>query len=766
MVRPDPRERVIGDPLPADFKDMTNRRGSLAILKVDDGWIIGWDYGEFGGDVTWYAPGGRSKYEISQEHIGGYLKTGGEIFGLEGLDHGDPRGAIVRLRKDPADGKWKSEPFVTLPSAAAVGTLDRDGSMIVVTYACIIRIPLQGRIDVIKDVVSYDRAPTSVVLSDDDRLYVGVYGGVVELASWRSVPKVTYYARSVSPAGDIRPAAHRPVPVLLGLMKSPQTGVRREAAWGLGDSTQATPEVVAALTAALKDESDDVRHASAVALKKLKPPAASAAPALIAALDGRGDSIALNAADALVAMGPDAVPFLAAALKDPKYRASDEAARVLAKLGPRSPEAVAALVQAAGDQRPDVRWAVAGAFYDSGLRTENVIGALRALLADSDANVAGGAILSLGTMGATGASPLAEAFEKQSDPKVRREILDALSNIRPGDKAALGAILQAAKDADEWVRYEAMKCLGNLDSADTRVVTALLGGLGDVDNVASTAAWYVAKLKNPPLGAMEEKLKDRNPRVRASAALAFYWAEKAASGSIPALLAATKDAEVTVRRQVWNALAQVGPDDDRVVAAAMDLLTAGDADARSDAAHLLGRSKGRQEVVQALRKALSDKEGSVRFSATAALGDIGLSVEGVKEGLAEAFRKDDPRMDAAALKAIEYTGPDAKFAVPDLIRMVKGKDVDIRRDVVHQLGRIGPDAKDAVPALTAILEDPDEQIRMAAVDALMRIGPNAASAAPALRKLLDGRDARMISLAMDALKGIEQPAIPASNETK
>jgi HEAT repeat protein len=75
-----------------------------------------------------------------------------------------------------------------------------------------------------------------------------------------------------------------------------------------------------------------------------------------------------------------------------------------------------------------------------------------------------------------------------------------------------------------------------------------------------------------------------------------------------------------------------------------------------------------------------------------------------------------------AAAALGWFGPDAKEAVPALIKALADPDLGVRLDAATALGAIGPDAKDAVPALQRIAEkDPTEFIRNAARAALDKI---------------------------------------------
>ncbi|MGF1580940.1 MAG: HEAT repeat domain-containing protein [Gemmataceae bacterium] len=80
-------------------------------------------------------------------------------------------------------------------------------------------------------------------------------------------------------------------------------------------------------------------------------------------------------------------------------------------------------------------------------------------------------------------------------------------------------------------------------------------------------------------------------------------------------------------------------------------------------------------------------------------------------------------------------GPDAKDALPALVKALDDKELSVRGSVVKALGQIGAEAKDAVPALIKALKDKAKELREKAAYALGEIGPAAKDALPTLEAL-------------------------------
>lgn len=172
--------------------------------------------------------------------------------------------------------------------------------------------------------------------------------------------------------------------------------------------------------------------------------------------------------------------------------------------------------------------------------------------------------------------------------------------------------------------------------------------------------------------------------------------------------------------------------------------------------------------IPALTKALSDPDPAVRANAASALGEIGPEAKSAVPGLVKLFSEDgiiNVRTNAA--NALRKIGPEAKSAVPALIKLLsEDSDDEVRGLAVFVLGGIGPEAKSAVPALTKLLSDDHiTDLRAFAAMVLGEIGPEARSAIPELTKLTGESDDKVRDNAAKALKLIDKNAVPARSKT-
>jgi hypothetical protein len=91
------------------------------------------------------------------------------------------------------------------------------------------------------------------------------------------------------------------------------------------------------------------------------------------------------------------------------------------------------------------------------------------------------------------------------------------------------------------------------------------------------------------------------------------------------------------------------------------------------------------------------------------------------------------------LSTLGHMGPDARAAVPLLLRETTNTDAIIRQEAVWALGQIHAAPKSVVPVLITALRDPDGRVPALAARSLAHYGRDAQLAIPALLDLLEGK---------------------------
>jgi CubicO group peptidase (beta-lactamase class C family)/HEAT repeat protein len=160
-------------------------------------------------------------------------------------------------------------------------------------------------------------------------------------------------------------------------------------------------------------------------------------------------------------------------------------------------------------------------------------------------------------------------------------------------------------------------------------------------------------------------------------------------------------------------------------------------------------------------RALRDANAGVRLRAVQALGETGPEAREAVPYLIKALDDGDREVCWNSARALGKIGTEA---VPALIRALEDDNENIRLGAAVALGAIGPGAKDAVPSLMRALKDRNDNIRENAAEALGKIGPDARQAVQALIHSLSDEDPFLNGRAADALGRIGKDAVPALRE--
>ncbi len=159
-------------------KDYYQIGGRKSVLKVDDGYLVGFYRGEWGGNLYWFSNDGKSRYEISGHEIVQFIKRNDKIYAIEGLAHMNvSRGSIIEIKK--ANNKWIASDYIKLPSAPDGIDLDNKNNFIVITSESLLSVDTTSKLNTLIAKGFWDSYlyPTSIVLKNDTA-YVGMRKGV------------------------------------------------------------------------------------------------------------------------------------------------------------------------------------------------------------------------------------------------------------------------------------------------------------------------------------------------------------------------------------------------------------------------------------------------------------------------------------------------------------------------------------------------------------------------------------------------------------
>ena len=142
------------------------------------------------------------------------------------------------------------------------------------------------------------------------------------------------------------------------------------------------------------------------------------------------------------------------------------------------------------------------------------------------------------------------------------------------------------------------------------------------------------------------------------------------------------------------------------------------------------------EAVDALVRALGDRDAGVRRAAVVAARRLGVGGRPALLALVNGLRSADGEFRKLCLIAIgEIAGTEAAGFSP-VIEALGDPDPEVRKEAARVLGGAGPAAAAAASSLVRLLHDAEPSVRVQAAYALGMLGPAARDAAPELRRLL------------------------------
>lgn len=153
-------------------------RGKRSILKVDDGFLIGFYRGEWGGDLYWFSNDGANEYKVSSDQIVQFKMRDNKIYAVEGLAHlSMSEGSVIEIKKE--NGKWTSVEYLKLPSAPDAVELDSKNNFVIVTSSSLLSVDTNKNIDTLIATGIWDGYlyPSSLVIINDV-LFIGMRKGV------------------------------------------------------------------------------------------------------------------------------------------------------------------------------------------------------------------------------------------------------------------------------------------------------------------------------------------------------------------------------------------------------------------------------------------------------------------------------------------------------------------------------------------------------------------------------------------------------------
>lgn len=163
---------------PSGFIEQMNMKGSKSVMKVDDGYLVGFDNGEFGGSLYWFSKDGKQKDKIARKNIKQFVWRNNLLYAIAGLNHMGSDYGSIHLITNP-NGKWAVKDYLTLPNAPMAVALDSHENLIIATSSALLAVDTNKQITLLEAYHNWqpNMYPSSLVIKDDV-VYVGMMEGI------------------------------------------------------------------------------------------------------------------------------------------------------------------------------------------------------------------------------------------------------------------------------------------------------------------------------------------------------------------------------------------------------------------------------------------------------------------------------------------------------------------------------------------------------------------------------------------------------------
>jgi len=149
--------------------------------KVADGWIQGFDAGEFGGGIFWFSPNWKVQKKISDLNCHRIYEMYGKFFAVTGLNHlGLRRGAILVLDHLGKDA-WEAKKVADVGADPSTYTLEGPDRLLLCCETGIFRFSARDKLERLHDGVPGLLYPNSMALGKDKSVWIGMRNYIVQL---------------------------------------------------------------------------------------------------------------------------------------------------------------------------------------------------------------------------------------------------------------------------------------------------------------------------------------------------------------------------------------------------------------------------------------------------------------------------------------------------------------------------------------------------------------------------------------------------------
>lgn len=189
------------DLLPFDLPKKSSFLGRRTAVAINDGYLVGFDAGEWGGGLWWFSENGSKNYRISKEHVKNIFDVHGAVLVISGIAHGIKNtGKITQLVNH--SNIWTIEKTIDLGSAPMTALHDDKGTVFIITTKGLLRY-YSDKVEILHLTNYALLYPNSLAIGTDGTVFVGMRFAVAKLVprqgeyleTWLVQPKCASFER-------------------------------------------------------------------------------------------------------------------------------------------------------------------------------------------------------------------------------------------------------------------------------------------------------------------------------------------------------------------------------------------------------------------------------------------------------------------------------------------------------------------------------------------------------------------------------------------
>ena len=169
-----------GPALPFTPKQQPATRGRKHVLAVSDGFLVGFDAGEWGGALYWFSKDGTSATKLADQNVHGLVAMAPDLVAsIEGLSHLTMSEGNVRWIEHV--GSWRAGALTALDAGPSTFVAATDAIYVLTTHS-LMRLGKDRKAVTIQPVQTAQMYPDSMAIDAAGELWIGMRQFVVRMA--------------------------------------------------------------------------------------------------------------------------------------------------------------------------------------------------------------------------------------------------------------------------------------------------------------------------------------------------------------------------------------------------------------------------------------------------------------------------------------------------------------------------------------------------------------------------------------------------------